>query len=141
MNVRVKYEGVVDGMAQPRGQFPHFRRAGNFIFVSGISSRLPDGSIIGASVDQTGTVQLDLRSQTRAVIENIRDILKAAGADLRDLVELSVFLTNMDDFEQYNEIYNQYFDYSGPARTTVAVHELPHPHLLIEIKAIAYKET
>ena len=139
MNVRTKHEGVVDGMAKPRGQFPHFRRAGNFIFVSGISSRLPDGSIIGASVDQTGTVQLDLQSQTRAVIENIRDILKAAGAELRDLVELSVFLTSMDDFEQYNEIYNHYFDYSGPARTTVAVRELPHPHLLIEIKAIAYK--
>ena len=141
MIVRTNYEGVVDGMAEPRGQFPHFRRAGNFIFVSGISSRLPDGSIIGASVDETGAVQLDLRSQTKAVIENIRDILKTAGVELRDLVEVSVFLTSMDQFEQYNEIYNQYFDYSGPARTTVAVRELPHPHLLIEIKAVAYKET
>ena len=128
-------------MAEPRGQFPHFRRAGNFIFVSGTSSRLSDGSFIGVCVDETGAVNLDIRSQTKAVIENIRDILKAAGAGLRDVVELSVFLTSMDDFEQYNEVYNQYFDYSGPARTTVAVRELPHPHLLVEIKAIAYKET
>ena len=141
MNTNTKYEGVVTGMAEPRGQFPHFRRAGNFIFVSGTSSRLSDGSFIGVCVDETGAVNLDIRSQTKAVIENIRDILKAAGAGLRDVVELSVFLTSMDDFEQYNEVYNQYFDYSGPARTTVAVRELPHPHLLVEIKAIAYKET
>lgn len=86
-----------------------------------------------------GTRKLDIRTQTRAVIENIRDILKSAGADLRDCVEVSAFLVNMNDFGGYNEVYGEYFDYEGPARTTVAVHQLPHPHLLIEIKAVAWK--
>jgi len=78
-------------------------------------------------------------SQTRAVIENIRDILKSAGAELSDCVEISAFLVSMNDFGGYNEVYGEFFDYSGPARTTVAVHQLPHPHLLIEIKAVAWK--
>ena len=140
MSAISKNEGIVPGLAEPRGKFPHFRRAGNFIYVSGTSSRLPDGTFIGASVDENGGLSLDIRRQTKAVIENIREILKSAGADLRDVVDLSVFLTDMDDFDQFNEVYGQFFDYSGPARTTVAVRRLPHPHLLIEIKAVAYKE-
>ena len=140
MTLRKSKTGVVEKLANPRGTFPHFRRAGNFILISGTSSRLPDGSFQGASVDENGNVNLDIRSQTRAVLENISTILEAAGASLRDVVELTVFLTKMEDFEPYNEVYSEYFDYSGPARTTVAVRELPHPHLLIEIKSIAYKE-
>jgi 2-aminomuconate deaminase len=77
--------------------------------------------------------------QTRAVIENIRDILQSADAQLRDVVELSTYLVNMNDFAGYNEVYGEFFGYDGPARTTVAVHQLPHPHLLIEIRAMAYK--
>jgi 2-aminomuconate deaminase len=77
--------------------------------------------------------------QTRAVIENVRDILASAGADLADVAEISTFLVNMNDFAGYNEVYGEYFDHEGPARTTVAVHQLPHPHLLIEMKAVAYK--
>jgi len=72
------------------------------------------------------------------VIENLRDILASAGAGLEDIVEISTFLVNMNDFGGYNEVYGEFFDYDGPTRTTVAVHQLPHPHLLIEIKAIAY---
>jgi 2-aminomuconate deaminase len=131
--------GVVAGKAKPRGKFPHFKRAGDFIYVSGTSSRLPDNSIAGATVDAMGTTSLDIRAQTRAVIENIRDILASAGASLSDLVEVSSYLVNMNDFGGYNEVYGEFFDSSGPARTTVAVHQLPHPHLLIEIKAVAYK--
>ncbi len=67
------------------------------------------------------------------------DILASAGADLSDLTEISTFLVNMNDFAGYNEVYGEYFDDEAPARTTVAVHQLPHPHLLIEMKAIAYK--
>ncbi|HWK63116.1 MAG TPA: RidA family protein [Eoetvoesiella sp.] len=130
---------VIPGKAKPRGRFPHFRRAGDFIFVSGTSSRRPDNSFEGVQVDAMGTTSLDIRAQTRAVIENIRDILASAGADLSDVVEVSAFLVNMNDFGGYNEVYGQFFDETGPARTTVAVHQLPHPHLLIEIKAIAYK--
>ena len=129
---------VIPGKAKPRGRFPHFRRAGDFIFVSGTSSRRPDNSFAGAQVDEMGTVSLDIRAQTRAVIDNIRDILADAGATLADVVEVSAYLVSMNDFGGYNEIYAEYFDESGPARTTVAVHQLPHPHLLIEIKAVAY---
>lgn len=129
---------LVEGKAVPRGRFPHLRRAGDFIFVSGTSSRRPDNSIAGAQVDALGATTLDIRVQTRAVIENVADILKSVGAGLSDLVEVSTFLVNMNDFSGYNEVYNEIFDFDGPARTTVAVHQLPHPHLLIEIKAIAY---
>ncbi|MGE8320095.1 MAG: RidA family protein [Comamonas sp.] len=130
---------VVKGKATPRGKFPHVKRAGDFLFISGTSSRRPDNSFAGVQVDAMGVTDLDIRAQTRAVIENIRDILRSAGADLGDLVEAGVFLVNMNDFGGYNEVWAEYFDYDGPTRTTVAVHQLPHPHLLIEIKAVAYK--
>lgn len=130
---------VVQGRAKPRGKFPHVKRAGDFLFVSGTSSRRPDNTFAGVEVDEMGTTRLDIREQTRAVIENIRSILEGVGAGLEDLVEVSTFLVNMNDFGGYNEVYGEYFDYDGPARTTVAVHQLPHPHLLIEIKAVAYR--
>ncbi|MCB5364259.1 RidA family protein [Pusillimonas sp. CC-YST705] len=130
---------VVAGKARPRGKFPHIKRAGDFLFVSGTSSRRPDNSFAGAQADELGVTQLDIRAQTRAVIENIADILASEGAGLQDIVEISSYLVNMNDFGGYNEVYGEYFDFDGPTRTTVAVHQLPHPHLLIEIKAIAYK--
>ena len=129
---------VLADKARPRGAFPHIKRAGDFIFVSGTSSRRPNNSFAGAEADAMGTVNLDIRTQTRTVIENIRDILQSVGADLNDLVEISTFLVNMNDFGGYNEVYGEFFDFDGPARTTVAVHQLPHPHLLVEMKAIAY---
>ncbi len=136
---KMEQSKVVEGKATPRGKFPHIRRAGDFLFVSGTSSRRADNSFDGVEVDDMGTTSLDIKAQTRAVIENIRDILKSVDADLCDIVEISTFLVSMNDFKEYNEVYGSYFDYNGPCRTTVAVHQLPHPHLLIEIKAIAYK--
>ena len=130
---------VVEGKATPRGKFPHVKRAGDFLYVSGTSSRRKDNTFEGVQVDAMGVTNLDIRAQTRAVIENIRDILKSEGADLSDLIECGVFLVNMNDFGGYNEVWAEFFDYDGPTRTTVAVHQLPHPHLLIEIKAVAYK--
>jgi 2-aminomuconate deaminase len=130
---------VVEGKASPRGKYPHLKRAGDFLFVSGTSARRADNTIAGAEVDSLGTTCLDIRAQTRAVIENIRDILQSDGAGLQDVVEISTFLVNMNDFAGYNEVYGEFFGYDGPARTTVAVHQLPHPHLLIEIRATAYK--
>lgn len=129
---------VLADKARPRGAFPHIKRAGDFLFVSGTSSRRPNNSFAGAEADAMGTVNLDIRTQTRTVIENIRDILQSVGTDLNDLVEISTFLVNMNDFGGYNEVYGEFFDFDGPARTTVAVHQLPHPHLLVEMKAIAY---
>jgi len=130
---------VVEGKAAPRGKYPHVKRAGDFLFVSGTSARRPDNTIAGAEVDALGTTRLDIRVQTRATVENIRDILHSAGAQLQDVVEVSTFLVSMNDFAGYNEVYGEFFGYDGPTRTTVAVHQLPHPHLLIEIKAMAYK--
>ena len=131
---------VLAHMATPRGSYPHFRRAGDFIFVSGTSARRPDNSIACATLDGSGGVQFDIRAQTRAVIENIEAILVATGAALADVVEVSTFLVDMADFAGYNEVYGQFFTAAtGPARTTVAVRELPHPHLRIEIKAVAYR--
>ena len=135
-----KVEGkVVEGKAAPRGKYPHVKRAGDFLIVSGTSARRTDNSIAGAAVDGFGTTHLDIRTQTSAVLENIRDILTSVGAGLEDVVEITSYLVNMNDFAGYNEVYGNYFTQNGPARTTVAVHQLPHPHLLIEIRALAYK--
>jgi 2-aminomuconate deaminase len=130
---------VVEGKAKPRGKYPHVKRAGDFLIVSGTSARRADNTIAGAEVDELSTTRLDIRAQTKALIENIRDILRSAGAELKDVVEMTTYLVNMNDFAGYNEVYGEYFGYDGPARTTVAVHQLPHPHLLIEIRAMAYK--
>ena len=128
---------VVAGKAVPRGAFPHVKVAGGFVFVSGTSSRRPDNTFAGVSVDEFGTTDLDIREQTRAVIGNVRDLLRSVGADLADLVQVTTYLVNMNDFGGYNEVWAEFFDASGPTRTTVAVHQLPHPHLLIEIQAVA----
>ena len=130
---------VLPDRAKPRGKFPHAKRAGDLIFVSGTSSRRADNSFAGASADEMGTTTLDIRIQTRAVIDNIAAILAGFEAGLADVVEITSFLVNMNDFAGYNQVYGEFFDFDGPARTTVAVHQLPHPHLLIEIKAVAYR--
>jgi 2-aminomuconate deaminase len=128
---------LVEGKATPRGRFPHVKVANGFAFVSGTSSRRPDNTIAGAAVDAMGTTSLDIAVQTRAVIENIADILASVGATLADVVQITTYLVNMNDFGGYNAVYASYFDETGPSRTTVAVHQLPHPHLLIEIQAVA----
>ena len=129
---------VIEDKAKPRGRYPHAKRVGDFIFVSGTSARRADNSIDGAEVDAMGTTRLDIRAQTRAVLDNIDAILAEFDSGLVDLVEVTTFLVNMNDFGGYNEVYGEFFDYDGPARTTVAVHQLPHPHLLIEMKAVAH---
>lgn len=122
----------------PRGPYPPVKRAGDLLFVSGTSARRPDNTIAGATVDALGTTDLDIRAQTRAVIENIAGLLHKEGAGLGDVVDITAFLVSMNDFKGYNEVYAEFFTADGPARTTVAVHQLPHPHLLIEMKAVAY---
>ena len=126
------------GLVKPRGRFPHVKLANGFAYVSGTSSRRPDNTIDGATVvDDMGTVSLDIKAQTRGVIENIRTILGTVGLGLEDLVQITTYLVSMNDFGGYNEVYGSYFDENGPTRTTVAVHQLPHPHLLIEMQAVA----
>ncbi|WP_300611958.1 RidA family protein [Trebonia sp.] len=129
---------VLAGRVAPRGRYPHLKRAGDFVYISGTSARRPDNSIAGAAADEMGTASLDIRVQTRAVIEAIAAMLAEVGGRLSDLVQVTAYLVSMNDFGGYNEVYAEYFDESGPTRTTVAVHQLPHPHILIEIQAVAY---
>ena len=130
-----------NGKVTPRGAYPHLKRVGNFIFVSGTSSRRPDNSIAGVDIiDEMGTKFLNIEVQTREVLNNIDGNLKKIGASLKDVIDVSTFLVNMNDFAGYNKAYAEFFDKeTGPTRTTVAVHQLPHPDLVVEIKVTAYK--
>lgn len=129
------------GLVTPRGRFPHARVTGDLIFVSGTSSRRADNTIEGAHADAMGTTTLDIRIQTRAVLNNIRTILQQHGADLTHLVQTNAFLVSMNDFGGFNEVWAEVFPdaATAPVRTTVAVHQLPHPHLLIEIQGVAVR--
>ena len=130
---------VLQHKAQPLGNYPHVKRVGDFIYVSGTSSRRSDNTHVGAVKDENGNWQLDIRAQTKAVIENIRELLQSLGADLSHVIDMTTFLVDMKDFKGYNEVYGTFFNHeTGPTRTTVAVHQLPHPNLLIEMKAVAY---
>lgn len=130
-----------DKKVTPRGAYPHIRRAGDFLFVSGTSSRKADNTFAGVNViDEMGTMHLNIEEQTRAVLQNIEKTLATANAAMTDVVDVTSFLVNMNDFAGYNKVYAEFFNKeTGPARTTVAVHQLPHPHLVVEIKVMAYK--
>lgn len=129
---------ILSDKAQPLGNYPHIKRVGDFIYVSGTSSRKSDNSHEGAIQDENGEWILDIAVQTKAVIENIQTLLQSFGADINHIVDNTVYLVDMKDFTTYNEVYGRFFDHTGPTRTTVAVHQLPHPNLLIEIKSIAF---
>lgn len=126
----------------PRGAYPHVKVVGDFIFVSGTSSRKPDNTIAGVElIDEMNTKKLDIEVQTREVLKNIDRNLQTVGASLKDVVDVTTFLVNMNDFAGYNKAYGEFFDKeTGPTRTTVAVHQLPHPDLVVEIKVTAYKK-
>jgi len=128
---------VLPDKAAPKGSFPHIKRVSNFAFVSGISARRPNETFVGARQKRDGTMELDIKEQTRATIENIRDILRSVGASLNDIIEIEAFLVSMDDYAGFNEVYSRYFSDEGPARTTVAVNELPHQHQILMMKTIA----
>jgi len=125
----------------PRGAYPHTKRVGDFIFVSGTSSRRADNSIAGVDIiDEMGTKYLNIEVQTREVLQNIEKNLAKEGASMSDIVDVTTFLVNMNDFAGYNKVYAEFFNAeTGPTRTTVAVHQLPHPDLVVEIKVTAYK--
>ena len=127
---------------EPVGAFPHAKRVGEFLFLSGIGPRKRSSKEIpGVTLDSTGNViSYDIEAQCRAVFENVRLVLEDAGATWQDIVDVTVFLTNMKkDFPIYNSIYAEYFAGSGkpnPTRTTVEVTALPTP-IAIELKVIA----
>ena len=130
---------ILSDHAQALGGYPHARRAGPFVTVCGTSSRRADNSHAGVVIHPDGRVERDIREQTRAVIHNIERILHAAGLTLDHVIDVTTYLVSMDDFAGYNAVYNEFFaGPTGPTRTTVAVAELPHPNLLIELKVLAY---
>lgn len=135
---------VLDDRAAALARYPHGRvvapsSEGGLVFVSGVSSRKPDNTWVGVTVNADGSVDKDIRAQTGAVLDNIDAILKGAGAGLEDAVDITVFLVDMKDYAGMNEVWNARFPTKekAPARTTVAVHQLPHANLLVEMKAVA----
>ena len=127
---------------EPVGAFPHAKRVGNFLFLSGIGPRVRGSKEIpGVTLDNAGEIaSYDIETQCRAVFENVRLVLEDAGASWADIVDVTVFLTNMKaDFPIYNKLYADYFAGEGkpnPTRTTVQVTALPTP-IAIELKVIA----
>lgn len=125
---------------EPVGAYPHARRAGDLLFLSGVGPRKRGTKEIpGVTFDENRNVtDYDVKVQTKSVIENIQTVLQDSGLELSDLVDVQVFLTNMKkDFKDFNSVYAQYFSVeSGPTRTTVEVGSLPTP-IAVEFKAIA----
>lgn len=123
----------------PVGAYPHARRHGDLLFLSGLGPRPPGGGpVAGVTLDQDGEViSYDFASQVHAVLNNVRIVLEDAGASFSDLLDITVYLTDIkNDFATFNKIYAEYFDLQGPCRTTVEVNRLPTP-IAIELKCIA----
>ena len=119
------------------GHYPHARRVGDLLFVSGMSCWRPDNTHAGVIIHDDGSFEANIEEQTEALLQNMKIIVERCGGSMDQLVDLTTFLVSMNDFKGYNTVYNRWFEAeSGPTRTTVAVAELPHPHLLIEMKVI-----
>jgi 2-aminomuconate deaminase len=128
-----------DQAPEPVGLYPHARRVGNLLFLSGVGPRKKGSKEIpGVTLDQQGNIiSYDIEQQCHAVFQNVRYVLEASGSRWENLVDVTVFLTNMkDDFAKYNKIYAEYFKDSQPCRTTVEINALPTP-IAIELKCIA----
>ena len=124
---------------RPVGAYPHARRHGGLVFLSGLGPRPADGGpVAGVVLDADGEVTgYDFEAQCHAVFANLRTVLDSAGCEWQDLVDLTVFLTDIRrDFKTFNRLYTEYFGAGGPARTTVEINRLPTP-IAIELKGIA----
>ena len=133
----MKFES--DKAPKPVGAYPHARKVGNLLFLSGVGPRTPDSKEIpGVELDKDGNViSHDIEAQCHSVFNNIRTILEESGSNWENLVDVTVFLTDMRrDFGIYNRIYRDYFKDNQPCRTTVEVTSLPTP-IAIELKCIA----
>lgn len=128
---------------KPVGLYPHARKAGNLLFLSGVGPRIAgsdesDSGVPGLVTDKNGNfMSFDFEAQCRGVFENVRTILEASGSKWENLLDVTVFLVNMKrDFHVYNRLYAEYFKDAQPCRTTVEVSSLPTP-IAIELKCIA----
>jgi len=124
--------------AQPIGQYPHAKRVGNLLFLSGIGPRTIDNNIPQLELDHNGRyINFNFEAQVHSVFANIKAILVASGSSMEQLVDVTVFLVNIErDFVLFNAIYAIYFPYNQPCRTTVEINKLPTP-IAIELKCIA----
>lgn len=128
-----------ENAARPLGAYPHARRVGNLLFLSGIGSRsAKDNSIPGLVLDDHGNIaSYDIEAECHSVFANVKAVLEASGSAWENMVDVTVFLTNMKkDFPVYNRIYGEYFSAVEACRTTVEVKSLPTP-IAIELKVIA----
>ncbi len=124
---------------KPVGLYPHARKVGNLLFLSGIGPRNPDDdSVPGLSRSSSGNyTSFDFEAQVHSVFDNVRCVLEASGAKWDDLVDVTVFLVDMErDFHAYNRIWAEYFKENAPCRTTVGIESLPTP-IAIELKCVA----
>lgn len=128
---------------KPVGLYPHARKVGNLLFLSGVGPRTAgsdanDSGVPGLKLDHNGNfVEFDFEAQVHSVFANVKSILEASGAQWEDLVDVTVFLVNMKrDFHTFNRIYAEYFQTAQPCRTTVEINSLPTP-IAIELKCIA----
>lgn len=124
---------------EPVGLYPHARRVGDLLFLSGVGPRERGTKVIpGVTLDESGNiVDYDIETQCRSVFNNVKLILEASGSSWENLVDVTVFLTNMkDDFKTYNNVYAEFFKDNQPCRTTVEINCLPTP-IAIELKCIA----
>ncbi len=134
-------DSIVNSSKAPEsvGLYPHARRVGEMLFLSGVGPRERGTTRIpGVELNEAGEiVSYDIEAQCRSVFQNVRYILEDAGASWNSIVDVTVFLTNMkDDFAIYNRIYAEYFAENQPCRTTVEINKLPTP-IAIELKVIA----
>lgn len=128
-----------DTAAKPLGAYPHARRVGNLLFLSGIGSRSAgDNSVPGLKQDENGIIiSYDIEAECRSCFANVKAVLEASGSSWEKIIDVTVFLTNMNnDFPVYNKIYGEYFKDVQACRTTVEVKSLPTP-IAIELKVIA----
>ncbi len=128
-----------ESAAKPLGAYPHARKVGNLLFLSGIGSRsAKDNSIPGLQLDDNGNiVKYDIEAECHSVFANVKAVLEASGSSWDNIVDVTVFLTNMKtDFPVYNKVYGEYFKDVNACRTTVEVKSLPTP-IAIELKVIA----
>ncbi len=131
-----------DSAPKPVGAYPHARRVGNLLFLSGLGPRTPGSNEVPGNVyDSDGQVlDYDIERQTHQLVANLDTVLAASGASRDDLVDITVFLTNMArDFKRFNDVYAEYFSEARPCRTTVEINALPTP-IAIEFKCIASLE-
>lgn len=127
-----------DKAPAPVGLYPHARRVGNLLFLSGIGPRTTTNEIPGLKLDKNGNfLEFDFAAQCRNVFENVKIVLEESGSSWDKLVDVTVFLVNMKrDFATYNQLYAEYFKDNQPCRTTVEINSLPTP-IVIELKCIA----